>query len=141
MASNHARVRAQLRDEIVEVYRQSRTSAELAQVTAAAHLTENRVADVVFYQARHAHLIGYAEYAVRQPVFASSTPPQSPGMYEPVTAQTALNECCIHLLTAIGLEIMPPERAAQLRAAAPATVRHVPRPRGRPSCAASSEHD
>jgi hypothetical protein len=97
-----------------------------ARVTAAAHLTENRVADEVFYQARHAHLIGYAEYAVRQPVFASSTPPQSPGMYEPVTAQTALNECCIHLLTAIGLEIMSPERAAQLRAAAPGTVRHVP---------------
>lgn len=91
---------------------------------AAAHLTESRVADEVFYQARHTHLIGYAAYVVRQPVFASSTPPQSPSMYEPVTAQTALNDCCTHLLTAIGLQIMYPERAAQLRAGQ-GTVRHV----------------
>jgi hypothetical protein len=97
-----------------------------ARVTAAAHLPENQVADEVFYQARHSHLLAYAEYAVRQPVFVSSTPPQSPGRYEPVTAQTALNECCIHLLTAVGLEIMYPERAAQLRAATPGTGRQVP---------------
>ena len=98
-----------------------------ARVTAVTHLTDNRVSDEVFYQARHSHLMTYAEYAVRQPVFAISTPPQSPDMYEPVTAQTALNECCIHLLTTIGLEIIYPERAAQLRAAAgPDTVRQVP---------------
>jgi hypothetical protein len=38
MASSHARVRAQLRGEIVEIYRESRTSAEQARVTAAAQL-------------------------------------------------------------------------------------------------------
>lgn len=100
------------------------TATIKARATAAAHLNENRVADDLFYQARHTHLIGYAEYAARQPVFASSTPPQSPGMYEPVTAQTALNDCCTHLLTAIGLQIMYPERAAQLRAGR-GVVQHV----------------
>jgi hypothetical protein len=38
-------------------------------------------------------------------------------MYEPVTAEKTLNDCCVHLLTAIGLEIMYPERAAELRRA------------------------
>ena len=90
-----------------------------ARVIAAAHLSENRVANEVFYRARHSHLTRYAEYAVRQPVFASSTPPQSLGMYEPVTAPTALNECCIHLLTTIGLEIMYPECPAPPDAAPP----------------------
>jgi len=36
-------------------------------------------------------------------------------MYEPITAEKALNECCLNLLTAIGLEAMYPERADQLR--------------------------
>jgi hypothetical protein len=71
--------------------------------------------------------MAYAEYAVRQPAFAGSAPPQNPDMYEPVTAEKALNDCCTHLLTTIGLEIMYPERAAQLRAAAgPGDVRAVP---------------
>jgi len=39
-------------------------------------------------------------------------------MYEPVTAERALNDCCTNLLTAIGLEAMYPQRAAELRAAA-----------------------
>ena len=48
-------------------------------------------------------------------------------MYEPVTAEKALNDCCMHLLTTIGLQIMYPERAAELRAAAgPADVQSVP---------------
>ena len=48
-------------------------------------------------------------------------------MYEPVTAEKALNDCCVHLLTTIGLEIMYPERAAELRATAgPADVPSVP---------------
>lgn len=56
-----------------------------------------------------------------------SASPQSPDMYEPVTAEKAVNDCCVHLLTTIGLEIMYPERAAQLRAAAgPGGVRAVP---------------
>jgi hypothetical protein len=55
-------------------------------------------------------------------------------MYEPVTAEKTLNDCYVHLLTAIGLEIMYPERAAELRAAAcPADAPSVPMPCERPS--------
>jgi hypothetical protein len=42
-------------------------------------------------------------------------------------AENALNVCCVHLLTAIGLGIMYPDRAAQMRVAAgPDGVRHIP---------------
>jgi hypothetical protein len=54
--------------------------------------------------------MAYAEYAVKQQAFAGSAPPQIPNMYEPVTGEKALNDCCGHLLTTIGLEIMYPER-------------------------------
>jgi hypothetical protein len=98
-----------------------------ARLTAVTYLRDDQVSDDAFYQARHAHLMAYAEYAVKQPAFAGSAPPQSPDMYEPVTAEKALNDCCAHLLTTMGLEIMYPERATQLRATAgPAGVRAVP---------------
>jgi hypothetical protein len=98
-----------------------------ARLIAVTELTADRVSDEAFYQARHSHLVAYAEYAVKQPTFARSTPSQHPSMYEPVTAERALNDCCVHLLTTIGLEIMYPERAAQLRAAADrGSVRSVP---------------
>ncbi len=45
-------------------------------------------------------------------------------MYEPVTAENALNACCGHLLTTIGLASLHPERASQITAA--------PAPVGRP---------
>jgi hypothetical protein len=65
--------------------------------------------------------------AVNQPTFADRARQQHPEMYEPVTAAKALNDCCTHLLTAIGLDAMYPERAAQLRAAAgPAEPAHCP---------------
>ena len=47
-----------------------------------------------------------AKYAANQPIFAGSAP--NPDMSEPVTAEKALNDCCTHLLTAIGLEAMHP---------------------------------
>jgi hypothetical protein len=98
-----------------------------ARMTAVAQLTADRVTDEALYQARHAHLMAYAEYAVKQPAFAGSAPPQYPIMYEPVTAEKALNDCCVHLLTTIGLEILYPERAAELRATAGrADMRSVP---------------
>ena len=59
--------------------------------------------------------------------FAHSAPPQNPDMYEPVTAEKALNNWCVHLLTAIGLGIMHPDRAAQMRVATgPNGVRDIP---------------
>lgn len=63
-------------------------------------LKNEHVSDEDFYQARHAHLMAYAEYAPKQPTFVRSTPPRSPDLYEPVTAEKSLNDCCAHLLTA-----------------------------------------
>ena len=90
-----------------------------ARLTAVERLRDHKVSELAFYQARHAHLIAYAEYAARQPAFARSAPPQIPDLYESATAQTAFDGCCVHLLTAIGVQAMYPERAAQLRAAVP----------------------
>ena len=45
-------------------------------------------------------------------------------MYEPVTAENALNACWGHLLTTIGLASLYPERASQVNA--------MPAPVGRP---------
>jgi hypothetical protein len=86
-----------------------------ARLAAVDLLRQGQVGDAAFYQARYANLMFYAEYAVNlQPVFTRSNPPQIPGMYEPVTAEKALNEGCLNLLTTIGLQAMHPERAADL---------------------------
>ena len=77
-------------------------------------LKTGQVTDQDFYAARHAHQVNYAEYAARQRFLA---PTDNPGMYEPVTAENALNACCGHLLTTIGLASLYPERASQINAA------------------------
>ena len=66
-------------------------------------LREGKVSDEDFYAARHGHQLAYAEYAARQRFLALHVPADNLGMYEPVTAENALNACCGHLLTAIGL--------------------------------------
>jgi hypothetical protein len=97
-----------------------------ARLTAVAHLMGDQVSDETFYQARRFHLVAYAEYAVKQPALARSGAVQNSGMYEAVTAERALNDCCVHLLTTIGLEIMNPQRAVQLGAqAGPGDARSV----------------
>jgi hypothetical protein len=88
-----------------------------ARLTAADLLRDGQVSDAAFYQARYAHLMAYAEYAVTlQPLFEPSSPAHIPGMYEPVTAERALNEGCLNLLTTIGLQAMHPDRTAQMLA-------------------------
>jgi hypothetical protein len=72
----------------------------------------------------------YAEYAIQLPILAAAAPAQNPDMYEPVTADIALNSCCENLLTGIGLAAMYPERAAQLSAAASLGGEPSARPRG-----------
>jgi hypothetical protein len=86
----------------------------IAAVTA---LTAGRVSDQDLTDARDAHLFHYAEYAARQPQFAAAAPPDRPTMYEPVTAEEALSNCCGHLLTTIGLQIMCPKAAEQMKQA------------------------
>jgi hypothetical protein len=106
-------------DSVIEVTK--------ARLTAAADLAASRVTADAFYRARHVHLMACAEYAVNQPAFAGSTPPQIPDMYEPVTAEKAINDCCVHLLTTIGLEILYLQRATRLQAAAiPGSDRSTP---------------
>jgi hypothetical protein len=85
---------------------------------------EGRLTDEDFYAARRRHLVAYAEYAARQQFFAMHAPAEDPGMYEPVTAENALNACCGHLLTTIGLSALYPEGASQVDA--------MPAPHGHP---------
>lgn len=86
-----------------------------ARLTAVTALTRGQVTDAALIQARDSHLFAYAEYASRQPLLAAFSPPGTPQMYERVTGEEALNNCCRHLLSAIGLEIMYPADAEHLR--------------------------
>jgi hypothetical protein len=87
-----------------------------ARLMAVQRLLADEVSDEAFVQAREAHIYAYAEYAARQPMLALSSPAMRPVLYEPVAAENALNDCCRHLLTAIGMEIMFPEQAESLGA-------------------------
>ncbi len=86
------------------------TRARLEAVTA---LTAGKVTDEALTRARDAHLFHYAEYVASQPFLAAA----APHLYAPVTAEDTLANCCGHLLSTIGLEIMCPEDAERLRRA------------------------
>ena len=88
------------------------TEARLAAVNA---LTAGEVTDEALTSARDAHVFAYAEYAAKQYLLAATAPTGTGHLYEAVTADDTLSNCCGHLLTAIGLEIMHPETAEQLR--------------------------
>jgi hypothetical protein len=77
-------------------------------------LKTGKVSDEDFCAARHGHQVAYAEYAAQQRFLAMHAPADNPGMYESVTAENALNACCGHLLTTIGLASLYPERASQI---------------------------
>lgn len=94
-----------------------------ARLAAVDLLRTGKVSDHDFYTARHVHRVAYAEYAASQQFFAMHAPPDNPDMYEPVTAEAALNACCGHLLTSIGLASLYPERAGQI-GVEPAPVGH-----------------
>jgi hypothetical protein len=89
--------------------------AAKARLTAVTALARGEVTDAALIQARDSHLFAYADYAARQPILAAVSPPGIPQMYERVTGEEALNNCCRHLLSAIGLEIMYPADAERLR--------------------------
>jgi hypothetical protein len=99
-----------------------------ARLTAVDLLRQGKVSEAAFYQARYANLMFYAEYAVSlQPLFARSTPPQVPGMYAPITAEKAINEGPLNLLTTIGLKAIYPDRAAEFHSGvSPRRARSVP---------------
>lgn len=87
-----------------------------ARCTAAQRLIAGEITDQEFLAARHAHLVGYAEYAMQRGRYAAMAPADHPDMYEPVTAEIALNSCCGHLLTTLGLNTLHPEGAARILA-------------------------
>jgi hypothetical protein len=86
-----------------------------ARLTAVTALTDGNVTDEALIQARDAHLFAYADYAARQPFLAAASPAGIPQLYAPVAGEDTLNDCCGHLLAAIGLEIMYPADAERLR--------------------------
>jgi hypothetical protein len=88
------------------------TEARLAAVNA---LTAGKVTDEALTSARDAHVFAYAEYATKQHLLAATEPAGTRHLYDPVTAEDTLSNCCGHLLTAIGLEIMHPDTAGRLR--------------------------
>jgi hypothetical protein len=87
-----------------------------ARLAAVARLQAGKVSEDEFRQARHMHLVTYAEYATKQPMLAADAPVSDRDMYEPVTAEDALTNCCGHLLTIIGLAILNPDSAARIAA-------------------------
>jgi hypothetical protein len=106
----------------------SLVGATKARQLAVALLRSSAVSDQAFYEARHVHIVAYAEYAANQVAYAASAPADHRDMYERVTAESALNDCCRHLITAIGLGALHPHRRAELLAAAsPEDLRTVPR--------------
>jgi hypothetical protein len=91
-------------------------------------LRSGKVSDKAFYEARRVHIIAYAEYAAKQVAYAASAPQNHCDMYERVTAESALNDCCKHLITAIGMQALHPERGAELVASAgPSDLRTIPK--------------
>jgi hypothetical protein len=85
-----------------------------ARMLAVDQVTQGQLTDDDFNNARHAHLVTFAEYAAQQSQLAAFTPAGTPGMYEPVTAELALNSACGNLLTTIGMAAMSPDGAARL---------------------------
>jgi len=95
-------------DSVIEVTR--------ARLEATARLQTNKVTEDEMRQARHIHLVSYAECAIQQPVLAPHAPATAPDMYEPVTAETALNNSCSNLLTVLGLAVLHPQETARAAA-------------------------
>jgi hypothetical protein len=85
-------------DAMIDTFR-----ARLAGVHA---LNAGQVTDEAFMRARQIHLIHYADYARQQPALVAGVPQHLTQWYQPATVQDAFTNCCIHLLTALGLEIL-----------------------------------
>jgi hypothetical protein len=99
-----------------------------ARQLAVALLRSGKLSDQAFYEARHVHIVGYAEYAANQVAYAASPRADHRDMYERVTVESALNDCCRHLITVIGLQALHPDCGAQLvGSASPEALRTVPK--------------
>jgi hypothetical protein len=86
-------------------------------LTAIEQLRADEVPNSIFIQARQVQLVTFAEYRQLQPMLAATAPQQIADIYEPATDEMALNGCCSHLLTTIGMHLSYPDRAEELRSA------------------------
>jgi hypothetical protein len=109
-----------------------------ARLTAVAALTTGSVTDEALIQARDAHVFAYAEYVAKQPFLAAASPSGSGQLYAPIIADDTLSNCCGHLLSAIGMEIMYPADAERLRRARYGRRRPTPAEVGLTAASASA---
>lgn len=112
----HDRIRRALGHPVAPMMADTIIDVIKARLTAVNRLKAGRISDEEFRQARHAHLVTYAEYAAEQPQLAAAAPAAHRDMYEPVTAEHALINCCGDLLTTIGMSILYPDIATQMAA-------------------------
>ncbi|MFC0438011.1 hypothetical protein [Kutzneria buriramensis] len=101
-----------------------------ARLVAVDRLAKGEVTDAEFLRARHNHLVAYAQYAADQAQLAADAPTNNPDMYEAVTAERALNDCCANLLSHLGLATLSPEGAARISREPSPTVDPGPTPAG-----------
>ncbi|GAB1512583.1 hypothetical protein JCM33774_46250 [Actinophytocola sp. KF-1] len=88
-----------------------------ARLTALALLRNSAITDDDFRDARHAHLLTFAEYAAKHPTLAAATPEDQPNLYAPLNPELALAQCCGNLLTTLGVQAMHPDVANRVRRA------------------------
>jgi len=55
--------------------------------------------------------MGILRSADRCSLYAATATPAASGLYEPVNLETALNDCCGHLLTTLGLAALYPQHS------------------------------
>jgi hypothetical protein len=97
-----------------------------ARLTAIEALVTGQVTGETLTRARDAHLFAYADYIARYPILAAAAPPVVPQLYAPITADDTVSNCCRHLMLTLGMELMYPEQAEQMRQAR--TYMHRPGP-------------
>jgi hypothetical protein len=113
---DHNKIRRVVGHPAAPMMTQTMIDVTRARLAAVARLQAGKVSEDEFRQTRHMHLVTYAEYATTQPMLAAHAPVADRDMYEPVTAEDALTNCCGHLLTTIGLAILYPDNAARVAA-------------------------
>jgi hypothetical protein len=113
----HKQIRRAIGHPVAPLMTDSMIRVMKARLTAVNALTAGKVTDETLIRARDAHLFAYAEYVARQPFLAAALSPDTQQMYAPITAEETLRNCCSHLLSVIGSEIMYPTDAERLRRA------------------------
>jgi hypothetical protein len=116
------RIRRAVGHPAAPVTSQSMIMSVRARLAAVSAVTSGKVTGEMLTQARDAHLFHYAEYMAMRPALAAAAT-GAPELYAPVTAEDTLANCCRHLVSALGMEILFPQQAELMRQAR-ASMRH-----------------